>query len=382
MILRAIKYTRHISQPRQWQLDGPGGDYAYFENINLLVGKNSAGKTRTLSAIHSLANLLKHGKEHGRDVTVGFSENFDVIFTDNGKHYNYILSLKNGEVTDEVIKYEGKTLLDRNKNFLLDSSGKQIAYEVETSKPIAASFDKDGKPYFELFVEWGNSLMNYMFANQFEKSKQVLDYTRIDGGDPGIESTEILIYTFYSGGETYGDAFKDDIIAGMNDLGYNITDVSIHKNEDNTYGLCVEEDGSYIVSQRDMSQGLFRSLAMIIMLSYARMSNMSLCMLVDDMGEGLDFDASRRMMNIVIKRINNSNLQFFITTNDRYVMNQIPLRYWTVIERETSARSVFYDYTNSKDKFEDFKYTGLNNFEFLTTDFFKEGFGAMEEDDE
>ena len=73
-------------------------------------------------------------------------------------------------------------------------------------------------------------------------------------------------------------------------------------------------------------------------------------------------------------------MQFFMSSNDRQVMNQIPLRFWSVIDR-SGDKSIFYDYTNSKETFEDFRYTGLNNFDFLTTDFYSKGFGMMDEDD-
>lgn len=189
----------------------------------------------------------------------------------------------------------------------------------------------------------------------------------------------MLIYTFYRGHELYGDAFVSEIISGMQELGNAVTGIDILE-RGGTFGLAIEEEGQYMVLQRDMSQGMFRTLALLIMLTYARMSNLSLCMLIDDMGEGLDFESSKKMMDIVIKRINNSNLQFFMTTNDRYVMNQIPLKFWTVIDRVESHKSVFYDYTNSKENFDDFNYTGLNNFDFLTTDFYRNGF-AVEEDD-
>ncbi len=122
-----------------------------------------------------------------------------------------------------------------------------------------------------------------------------------------------------------------------------------------------------------MSQGMFRALTFFIQLTFACMSNYSLCVLFDDIGEGLDYDRARDFISIFIKKVNNSNMQFLMTTNDRNVMNKIPLKYWTVIDRKKDE-SIFYNYNNSKDIFEDFRYTGLNNFDFLATDFYKKGF--------
>jgi hypothetical protein len=57
-----------------------------------------------------------------------------------------------------------------------------------------------------------------------------------------------------------------------------------------------------------------------------------------------------------------------MSTNDRFVMNNVPLEYWQVIQRDGGKCKIF-NYKNSKEKFDDFEYTGLNNFDFLATDF-------------
>ena len=379
MILSALKYTRYIGEPREWSIVGNEGDYAYFDNINLLVGKNASGKSRTLNVIREIADLLS-----GRidlKYAISPSELFELIFTNgNNDKYKYTLTFKNRIVTDEILTLNNKVLLDRAKKVLLNPLGDNIAFELADYQTAIALHDVDGKPYFGNFVSWGKSLKNYLFANQLEKNRLVKDYTQIDGDDQDIDDPDVLIYTFYKGRELFSEAFITEVIAGMQELGYSITSIDI-KEARGGYGIFIEEEGEYTVSQREMSQGMFRALSLFIMLSYARLSNMSLCLLIDDMGEGLDFDSSKKMMDLVIKKVNKSNMQFFMTSNDRQVMNQIPLRYWSVIGRE-SSKSIFYDYTNSKDTFEDFKYTGLNNFDFLATDFFMKGFGLIDEDND
>ena len=62
-----------------------------------------------------------------------------------------------------------------------------------------------------------------------------------------------------------------------------------------------------------------------------------------------------------------------MSTNDRFVMNSVDLKYWQVIDRVGSNVS-YYNIKNSSQIFEDFKFTGLNNFDFFATDFFKTGF--------
>jgi hypothetical protein len=53
---------------------------------------------------------------------------------------------------------------------------------------------------------------------------------------------------------------------------------------------------------------------------------------------------------------------------DRFVMNNVPLEYWQVIQRNNGECRVF-NYKNSREKFDEFKYMGLNNFDFLATDY-------------
>ena len=72
-----------------------------------------------------------------------------------------------------------------------------------------------------------------------------------------------------------------------------------------------------------------------------------------------------------------SFVQVIMTTNDRFVMNKIPLDYWSVIER-ISKKSLFYNYKNSKETFDEYKYSGLSNFDFLATDFYLTGFEKEE----
>ena len=65
---------------------------------------------------------------------------------------------------------------------------------------------------------------------------------------------------------------------------------------------------------------------------------------------------------------NTTLAEFILATNDRYVMNVVPLESWTVLVDDTNRTKVF-NYFNSKQKFDDFKFTGLSNFDFFSMDF-------------
>lgn len=380
MILKALKYTRFEGELREWSIIGKEDDtnqsFAYFGNFNLLVGKNASGKSRTLEVIRKIANLFA-----GRIIlneAVLSSEKFELIFEDEDTRYDYLLSYKNREVVEEKLSVNNKVILDRAKEIIKDiTTGKDLIIKTDsTHLMIAASVDNE--PIYERFVVWGRLFKNFLFSNQSEKNFLAKDLTHIAEEDQDIEDTSVLIYAFHKGCEAFGPEFVNEIKTGMAELGYfNITDIDI-KQTKGGYGISVEEDSRYTVSQREMSQGMFRILSLLIQLTYVRMCKQSLCVLVDDMGEGLDYERSKGLIELLTKKISKTNIQFFMTSNDRYIMNKIPLRYWTVIDREQS-KSIFYNYENSKENFEDFKYTGLNNFDFLASDFYSKGFGEIEE---
>jgi hypothetical protein len=57
-----------------------------------------------------------------------------------------------------------------------------------------------------------------------------------------------------------------------------------------------------------------------------------------------------------------------MSTNDRFVMNSVPLDEWCVVQRHGCKVQV-HNYKNSTTIFDRFKKTGLANFDFLATDF-------------
>ncbi len=377
MILRALKYTRYKGEPREWSIAGREDSYAYFDNINLLVGKNAAGKSRTLNVIREFAFLLSGAIN--LENTFSPSQKYEVIFEDPNFTYRYILDYQGRKVKEEKLFYNDKLIVDRSNNKQTDTEGNTISAVPQENQLLATACSDAGEFCFKELVLWGKAIRDYTFANRSDKNTKVRSLPDIGKGEADLNTPGLLIQTFLKGKDEFGDVFVSAIIDGMQGLGFAILDVDVVE-KDGNYAICVDE-GNYWVMQRDMSQGMFRTLSLFIMMSYTNMSYRSLCLLIDDMGEGLDFDSSKKMIEI-IKKIDNSNLQFFITTNDRYVMNQIPLRFWTVIDREYNNKSVFYDYTNSKEYFKDFKYTGLNNFDFLTTGFFRTGFGTIEEEND
>ncbi len=91
--------------------------------------------------------------------------------------------------------------------------------------------------------------------------------------------------------------------------------------------------------------------------------------MIDDIGEGLDFDRATKLISIVIRQAEQIYSQFCMTTNDRFVMNKVPLEYWCILEREKGkVKSI--NPRNSSDTFKDFEEYGFNNFDLFAKGFY------------
>lgn len=377
MILTSLKYTRFEGEPREWRIvekDVPEKEGTMFGNINLLVGKNAAGKSRTLSSIREIAALLS-GRISLKETHYP-TERYEITFQNTNMSCSYMLSYRKREIIDESFTLNGELMFSRSQKKFHDPE----ALEDKVSL-LARYKDDEGSYYSQSLVEWATNIRDLKFANQEEKNRWVKDYTEIEQNTTKLKDSHSIIYYYNRGVMQFGQAFTEEVLRCMNEIGYSISAMEITSHS-RGYCLDIEEYGQYTITQREMSQGMFRALSFFVQLTFACMENEPICILLDDIGEGLDSDRSKDMVSITIKKINNTNIQFFLTTNDRDVMNRIPLRYWTVIDRCTGNESIVYNYSNSKEIFEDFKYTGLSNYDFLVSDFYKKGFSDDFDDDD
>ncbi len=119
-----------------------------------------------------------------------------------------------------------------------------------------------------------------------------------------------------------------------------------------------------------MSQGMFRALALVVHLNLCAFSKNKKLILVDDIGEGLDYERATAIIHLLISKAEENNIQLIMTSNDRFVMNEVPLKYWSILKR-TGGVVKMYNMANSQQQFDKFKFLGLNNFDFFASNFFE-----------
>lgn len=376
MRLSNVKYAEFEGTPQEWTLDGLS-----LSEATLIVGKNASGKSRVLNVIRSLARQLA-----GIDPP-HLSGNYDIQFVSDNNIVSYQLKYEDKQVIEERFSIDGKVLLNRGDGgqgeiWARDiDGGKYIRFQTPTSE-IAAVARRDAiqHDFLERLYSWGSSLRHYYFGTALGKDRWTFfaekEEEKIDEWDPnGV----VALYK-QAEKEFQGD-FSQLLMRDMQQLDYPIEElgvkspVSIRVRSNlpgELVGLYVKEkDLPGITDQHSMSQGMFRVLSLLIQVNYSKMTGKSTCILVDDIGEGLDFDRSCKLIDLLREKAKLANIQLILSTNDRFVMNRVPLEEWSVLQREANHVRVM-NYRNSQHIFEEFKFTGLSNFSFLEMNFASE----------
>jgi hypothetical protein len=374
MILKKIEYSEFKGEPNVWMFKE-----VTLEKVNLLVGQNATGKTRTITVISWLANMFA-----GLQPQLLNSGNYTVEFSDNNDIYQYFLKIEQRKVVFEKLILNGKIKVERKTDGTGElfaeavGNGQMIKFKISEDQLIVFS-KKDAvqHPYLEKLFEWANGVRLYAFGTPLGKDHGFAT-NDINQLQVNPRNTNDVAALFAKGVKDFGESFRDDIIELMNKTEYNLKCIDVAPNPNIgviPVGLpplqmiyVIEKDRTSMIFQTEMSQGMFRALSLLIQIRYNILKKSSTTVLIDDIGEGLDFERSSGIISVIIDTAKDNEIQFVMSTNDRFVMNGVPLKYWQIIKRK-GGECIIYNYGNSKDIFDEFEFTGLSNFSFLSTDF-------------
>lgn len=367
MRLHSLQYSEHEDSPQRWVLEELS-----LGSRNLIVGKNSSGKSRTLNVISSLARNLAGLQPPG------ISANYDCQFRHNDQSYRYLLRYRDQQVISEILSIDGEVLLDRGEGGIGQifaeqvDGGKPLRFQTPTSE-FAAVVRRDAiqHSFLEPLYRWALSLRHYHFGTQLGKDSITIinpNAPKVDDRDEGA-----VVGIFREAVKTFGDDFKNTLINDLALIDYHVTEIGVSTPVSVRFvsmggepvGLYVKEkDLPGITDQFGMSQGMFRVVSLLIQVNFFQFYKSASCILIDDIGEGLDFDRSCRLIDLLRSKSDSSGLQIIMSTNDRFVMNNVPLEEWSVLQRKGNHVQVK-NYDNSREIFEEFKFTGLSNFSFF-----------------
>jgi len=376
MRLTKLNFIEYKASPKEWVLKD-----ATFNNINLVVGKNGSGKTRLLNVIAGLAGLLS-----GRNRKLFNNAIYKAEFESDCKSvYKYELIISDAKIQSEILVKNDDVLLNRKSNgegsLRAIDLNNDIKFEVPNDELVAVTrLDKIQHPFFNELNEWARSVKHYKFGEQLGKNRLFTMIGNLGGESSGSDEflidAEQVAAIYKKAFEEYKDEFDKAVIKDMNDIGYPCSDVGLSTTPDISIQgvpaavLFVKEDDlPSNTEQLVMSQGMFRAFSLLIQVNYSIFSGKHTSILIDDIGEGLDFDRSSRLIDKILKYSKSNKFDLIMTTNDRYVMNNVDLKYWSVIRRDCHEVKLL-NKGNSKEIFEKFKFVGLNNFDFFSSEYY------------
>jgi len=350
MIKKTSSFTMHLKSfeykdTYSWELET-----IHFNQLNLIVGKNAVGKSKTLNALVEVAKFIKG--EGGIDIA---SHRCRVVFADaNDKEIEYSYDWFKGEIAVETMIVGNEIIISRGKEQAL-LNGEPI--NPPTNKLIIQTQrDTNRFPEFEAVISWAEHTRGFSFSDLTSYHSYSI---------PSMFSDKMKFEELY---EKIDQAKEDFIVQTMRSLGYRIKEVA--KLDLTQYKIIYlnEEDVETPLLPHALSNGMVRVFYMLTYLAYIATVEGAKTFLVDDLGEGLDFSRSSKLSKVIFEYCQSNDIQLIVTSNDNFMMNAVDLNNWIVLQRMGNKVKSF-SQTTHPEMFIKFRKMGLSNFDMLSTDY-------------
>lgn len=368
MLLKSFKYSTDKKNDK-WSIDP-----IHFGHFNLIVGQNATGKTKLLNTLSNFNELAIENEE------LQLVGNYQLIFKDEelSEIYDYEVRIENQIILKEDLKLNEEIRINRNNgdSKIYSNTNKKLMEFTPPSDKLTLQVRRDVKeyPYIEKLIEWYNNFIFFEFTG--------INQMKLSFSNP----SNINPYSFSSLLQSLikSENNKYPVINDLNEIGYIVDDIGVGKfdsplvplenkrNSDNLLYLYLKErDLEFNTAQFYMSQGMYRAFVTIVTIEYMLSQDKNMCIAIDDLGEGLDYERATKLTKLLMRKVKGSKVQIIITSNDRFLINAVDLEDITFLEREGHHVKVF-NYANSKKAFDEFKSIGLNNFDMLSRKMYKD----------
>ena len=225
MFIESVKYLQWENTPNEWKLTG-----CTLGQINLIVGKNSSGKTMTLNVIGSLGRILAgelKALKSGKYELVKFKKNRETV--------RYSLNCEDNKVISEIVKYGSTVKLNRGKagsgKILFQKEKKKLQFHTPVNEfAVFARRDSIQHPFLEDFYEWGKSIRHYYFGKDlgqtsfavFQKLEDPKAQRTVDAKD-----TQQVVAIVRQGLNDYPGIYEKRVLEDMKDIGFDISEIKI-----------------------------------------------------------------------------------------------------------------------------------------------------------
>lgn len=333
-----------------WSIERP----LPLQPVNLLVGRNSVGKSKTIRSLGKTVMFLL--QQFDLQMFVNFGAK--LCFEDAGTNFTYSFFCKNGVIEKEHLAVGDKMYLDRSgKNALLHE---EVINPPSNKLVLHVRRDTVQYPYIEKIMSWAERACGISF-NEIDMAGDSATSFRIAG-------TQQKLYDMVKSLSREGVQHVMDEAAKLD---YPITRIRPLDLMENYKKVVFREkgvDGGLI--DKSLSKGMFRALYILIYIEYMSIQGYPSLLMIDDMCEGLDYDRSISLGKLLFDFCLSKGIQLVASSNDTFLMDIVDLKYWNIIQREGSKVSSINIQDNSE-LFRDFRFTGLSNFDFISTDYIR-----------
>ena len=324
-----------------------------FGDLNLIVGRNAVGKSKTLNAIVLFVRFLNG------DVNAATPSHWCKVefVTDDNTILSYGYEYKDNVITDETLYKGNDKIISRNKEHTFIGI-------TEVNPPVnklCVQSQRDTKnfPEFESIMQWAEKLKGFSFSElSSTKSYEI----------PSLFNEKIDFSDMYEKIDKIEEK-KNFVINKMKELDYEIDSINPFNISDKINIVIIKEHGvNTPLFSSLLSNGMLRVLYIFAYMAYLSTEQGARTLLVDDLGEGLDFSRSSKLSKIIFDYCEEHDIQLIVTSNDNFLMNSVNLDYWVILQRDGVHTTEISKKTHP-DMFHKFKKMGLNNFDMLSTDF-------------
>lgn len=314
---------------------------------NLIVGKNATGKTKALTALSHSIDILMQKSEIDRisEIETEFE------FEDNGNVINYRFTSDDGVVTGETLTVDGKQLLKRE-------GGSAQLLRTKVNPPdnrlvLQVRRDTEKYPYIEKIMRWAENMFVFRF-NEIDRA----------GDSDGLLRASNGMYTMFDIVKALSDEERKSVVADFKELGFNLRKISIIDGA--RIVLFWEDKVPQILLDINLSNGMLRSISLMLLVKYLTIKESPSALVIDDLGEGLDYERATRLGKYLFNLCEEHGIQLIASSNDAFMMNVVDMEQWNILYRD--GENVYsLNRRTSPEFFENVKFSGLNNFDIFTS---------------
>lgn len=347
MILRSFSFST-----KDWSLEN-----LTLGKANLIVGKNSSGKSKALHALGRVVALLT------QKTSVGDSEDLAarLVLVDQEDTIDFSIIVKDHRVAHEALMLNGVYIVERTAG--------EASISGETVSPpddmllMHVRRDVRKYPVLEKIIKWSEKAVIRSFTDQISLSREEL--YDIISGFTAEQKTHLLEMANGVGFpltmfDTFENAVNDEFPRNPTHPKTNFTKLKL---------VLVKEKGiDTVLFLDDLSSGMYRTLMLLVLIEQLAGLDNAALIAIDDLGEGLDYSRATKVGRLLFDVCEAHDIQLIATSNEEFMMNIVDISKWNILVREgTVVRSITSDVC--PEEFEEFRFSGLSNFDFFTSDF-------------